>query len=248
MMTLSPLKLMVITLTTMLLLSGCLSLKEKAAIKQAQEDAEYERWAEAEIKSYGPPAIIYRIDDNRYFTLEQYNKNREGWTFYNNTKTGIHQKILHGSACLFRGRLIWASTRDDALVFPAVKSRKNDGCAGTKYGCINTILVSLDGGKKQRPTNGGFGYTSDAPEYISSKFDLIVTNDGFFLGKTSVGRRESDDQLAKPWWQKFYFDSNDSNYIHSSSGARETPAPQLKTPSGQTRMDCSDPAIFDVSK
>ena len=247
MMTLSPLKLMVITLTTTLLLSGCLSLKEKAAIKQAEQQAERQRLKQEEIKSYGPPAIIYRIDDHRYFTLEEYNERKGGRTYYNNTQKGIHQKILNTSACRYQGRLIWASTRDDAIVFPSTKSYRFSNCAGTKYGCINTILVSLDGGKNQMPTNGGFGYTSDAPEYESSRFDIVVINDGFYLGKSNFGRYPND-LLDSPWWQKFYFDPTDSNYVHSSSGARETPSLQLKTPSGQTRMDCSDPAIFDVSK
>ncbi|MDN4629748.1 T6SS immunity protein Tli3 family protein, partial [Erwinia sp. PsM31] len=35
---------------------------------------------------YGPPQIIYRIDDNRYFTLENYTRCENGQTFYNNKK------------------------------------------------------------------------------------------------------------------------------------------------------------------
>ncbi|MCO8049584.1 hypothetical protein NI531_02430, partial [Proteus penneri] len=58
-------------------LSGCLSLKEKAAIKAEQDRAEQQRLIAEEIKSYGPPTVIYRIDDHRFFTLEQYNERRE---------------------------------------------------------------------------------------------------------------------------------------------------------------------------
>ncbi|HEQ1858339.1 TPA: hypothetical protein VEO38_001875 [Providencia alcalifaciens] len=222
-------------------LTGCLSIKEKEALKEAER----QRLIQEEIKSFGPPAVIYRIDDHRFFTLEEYNQRREGKTYYNNTQKGIHQKILHGSGCLYRGRLIWASTRDDALVFPAVLSRKNDRCAGTKYGCINQILVSLDGGENQRATNPNFGITTDAPEAYSSNFDIIVTHFGFYLGK-SISKRTEHDQLDSPWWQRIEFEPNEVDYVKYIG--EETPPSQLKTPSGQTRMDCSNPAIFDVSK
>lgn len=222
-------------------LTGCLSIKEKEALKEAER----QRLIQEEIKSFGPPVVIYRIDDHRFFTLEEYNHRREGKTYYNNTQKGIHQKILHGSGCLYRGRLIWASTRDDALVFPAVLSRKNDRCAGTKYGCINQILTSLDGGITQRADNPNFGITTDAPEAYSSNFDIIVTNTGYYLGSSSFKRYENG-QLDSPWWQRIDFDAEKHNFIRRMG--TDVPPNQLKTPSGQTRMDCSNPAIFDVSK
>lgn len=228
-------------------LSGCLSLKEKAAIKAEQDRAEQQRLIAEEIKSYGPPTVIYRIDDHRFFTLEQYNERREGITYYNNTKNNIHQEILYGSACLYQGRLIWATERDDALVFPAVLSRKTDQCAGTKWGCVNAILVTLDGGKNFRPTNGGFGIHTDHPGYYSSFFDIIVTNEGFYLGNSSSSRLKNDS-LDDPWWQKFYFDPSDSNYVHDDIGDEEIPSNNLKTPSGQTRFDCSAPSIYPISQ
>ncbi|NBM33197.1 T6SS immunity protein Tli3 family protein [Proteus sp. G2664] len=229
-------------------LSGCLSLKEKAAIKAEQDRAEQQRLIDEEIKSYGPPTVIYRIDDHRFFTLEQYNERREGITYYNNTKNNIHQEILYGSACLYQGRLIWATERDDALVFPAVLSRKTDQCAGTKWGCVNAILVTLDGGKNFRPTNGGFGIHTDHPGYYSSFFDIIVTDEGFYLGKTTVSRRKTNDELADPWWRVIYFDPTDSNYVHSSWGEEKSPPEDLKTPSGQTRFDCSALSIYPISQ
>ncbi|MER1719029.1 hypothetical protein KC966_07775, partial [Proteus terrae] len=230
------------------LLTGCLSLKEKAAIKAEQDNAEQQRLMAEEIKSYGPPTVIYRIDDHRFFTLEKYNERREGITYYNNTKNNIHQEILYGSACLYQGRLIWATERDDALVFPAVMSRKTDQCAGTKWGCVNAILVTLDGGKNVRPTNAGFGIHTDHPGYYSSFFDIIVTDEGFYLGKTTVSRRKTNDELANPWWRIIYFDPTDSNYVHSSWGEEKSPPEDLKTPSGQTRFDCSAPSIYPISQ
>ncbi|WP_337228015.1 T6SS immunity protein Tli3 family protein [Proteus faecis] len=229
------------------LLTGCLSLKEKTAIKAEQDRAEQQRLIAEEIKSYGPPTVIYRIDDHRFFTLEQYNERREGITYYNNTKNNIHQEILYGSACLYQGRLIWATERDDALVFPAVLSRKTDQCAGTKWGCVNAILVTLDGGENFRPTNAGFGIHTDHPGYYSSFFDIIVTDEGFYLGK-STSKRKVNDDLYDPWWRIFYFSPTKSNYVHDNWGKEKDPTSDYKTPSGQTRFDCSAPSIYPISQ
>ncbi|WP_368868803.1 T6SS immunity protein Tli3 family protein, partial [Proteus penneri] len=204
-------------------LSGCLSLKEKAAIKAEQDRAEQQRLIDEEIKSYGPPTVIYRIDDHRFFTLEKYNERRSGSTYYNNTQKGIHQELIRSSACRYQGRLIWATKRDDAFAFPGVLSRVTSRCAGTKTGCVNVILVTLDGGKNFRPTNGGFGIHTDHPGYYSSFFDIIVTDEGFYLGKTTVSRRKTNDELADPWWRVIYFDPTDSNYVHSSWGEEKSP-------------------------
>ncbi|WP_434087933.1 T6SS immunity protein Tli3 family protein, partial [Escherichia coli] len=46
---------------------------------------------------YGPPQVIFRIDDNRYFTLENYTHCENGQTFYNNKAKNIHVKILDAS-------------------------------------------------------------------------------------------------------------------------------------------------------
>ncbi|HEK2897845.1 TPA: hypothetical protein SMT94_001983 [Proteus mirabilis] len=228
------------------LLSGCLSLKEKATIKMLEDDLVHLHSIIEEAKNLAPPSIIYRIDEHRFFTLEQYNQKRGGMTYYNNTQKGIHQKILDSSACRYKGRLIWSTDRDDAFAFPSVLSSRYSQCVGTKYGCINVILVTLNGGKRFAPTNAGFGITTYDPEYYSANFDIIVTSDGFYLGKSSY--RQQNDELDSPWWRKFYFDPSDSNYIHDDVGDKETPSITLKTPSEQTRFDCSDPAIYPISK
>lgn len=228
------------------ILSGCLSLKEKAAIKEAQQEAERQRLIAEEIKSYGPPTVIYRIDDHRFFTLEQYSEKRGGVTYYNNSLKGIHQRLIGSSACRYQGRLIWATDRDDAFVFPGILSKRYSRCAGTKTACVNSLLVTLDGGKNFRPTNGNFGGNTHSPGPYSSRFDIIVTNEGFYLGKSSY--RLNNDKLDDPWWRKFYFDPTDSNYVHSSVGDKETPPSSLKTPSDQTRFDCSSPNIYPISQ
>ncbi|MFC4485549.1 hypothetical protein ACFO6P_26485, partial [Cupriavidus campinensis] len=38
-----------------------------------------------------PPQVIYRIDDHRFVTLENYRDCHHGVTYYNDTKQGIRQ-------------------------------------------------------------------------------------------------------------------------------------------------------------
>ncbi|MDS0790506.1 hypothetical protein OSB94_20690, partial [Proteus vulgaris] len=88
---------------------------------------------------------------------------------------------------------------------------------------------------------------TDYPGPRSAKFDIIVTDNSFYLGESPFSRLKNDG-LDDPWWRKFYFDPTDSNYVHSSVGDKESPSPTLKTPSGQTRFDCSSPSIYPISQ
>ncbi len=128
---------------------------------------------------YGPPQIIYRIDDNRYFTLENYTRCENGQTFYNNKKKNIHVKSSNASGYLFKGRLFWVSTRDDYLVFPSTHNSNYANCLGSDKGCRNVITVTTDAGKTLHPIIYG-GYTQD-PTGDTEDYDMIVTNNSFYL-------------------------------------------------------------------
>ncbi|MCR4457173.1 MULTISPECIES: T6SS immunity protein Tli3 family protein [Pseudescherichia] len=128
---------------------------------------------------YGPPQIIYQIDDNRYFTLENYTRCEDGQTFYNNKKKEIHVKILDGSGYLFKGRLFWLSTRDDYLAFPATINTRHAACMGSDKGCMNAVLVTTDSGNILDGIAYG-GYTQD-PTGDTKDYDMIVTDNSFYL-------------------------------------------------------------------
>ena len=97
---------------------------------------------------YGPPQVIYRIDKDRFFTLEEYTSCDNGKTFYNNKVKGIHTQISPSSGYLFKGRLFWLSTRDDYLAFPMTRNENKAACIGSDKGCLNIVAVTTDGGKK----------------------------------------------------------------------------------------------------
>ncbi|WP_312410077.1 hypothetical protein [Pseudescherichia sp.] len=162
-------------------LSGCVS--EGAAFGlgagSLHETVTTQKDRNAPLSVYGPPQIIYQIDDGRYFTLENYTRCEDGQTFYNNKKKGIHVKMLDGSGYLFKGRLFWLSTRDDYLAFPATINTRYAACMGSDKGCMNAVIVTVDGGKTLKSVEYG-SYTQD-PTGDTEDYDMIVTDRSFYV-------------------------------------------------------------------
>ncbi|MFP1730996.1 hypothetical protein ACLEC0_16170 [Lonsdalea quercina] len=146
---------------------------------------------------YCPPQIIYRIDKDRYFTLEEYTRCENGKTFYNNKAKGIHTQISPSSGYLFKGRLFWLSTRDDYLAFPITANDNKAACKGSDKGCLNVIAVTTDGGKTIR--SAPYGSNTQDPNGATKKYDMLVTNDGFYMIKYAFKERNSTDAYALKW-------------------------------------------------
>jgi len=146
---------------------------------------------------YGPPQIIYRIDDNRYFTLENYTRCENGQTFYNNKAKNIHIKVSNASGYLFKGRLFWLSTRDDYLAFPATANSDQAACIGSDKGCMNAVAVTIDAGETIRSVTYG-SYTQD-PTGATEDYDMLVTNDGFYMIEYAFPERTPTGAYALKW-------------------------------------------------
>ncbi|PLR29047.1 hypothetical protein CYR23_21730, partial [Chimaeribacter arupi] len=164
-----------------LMLSGCVS--EGAAFGlgagSLHETVMTEKDKNTPPPVYGPPQVIYRIDDNRYFTLENYTRCEDGQTFYNNKKSNTHVKVSNGSGYLFKGRFFWLSTRDDYLAFPTTDHTNHASCMGSDKGCLNVVTVTTDGGKNLYPVIYG-SHTQD-PTGDTEDYDMLVTDDGFYM-------------------------------------------------------------------
>ncbi|WP_342753961.1 hypothetical protein AAGQ96_15135 [Pantoea sp. MBD-2R] len=146
---------------------------------------------------YGPPQIIYRIDKDRYFTLEEYTRCENGKTFYNNKAKGIHTQISPSSGYLFKGRLFWLSTRDDYLAFPLTANNNKAACMGSDKGCLNIIFVTTDGGKKMRSVT--YGSNTQDPNGDTKDYDMLVTDEGFYLINYWNGRRTPTNGSVDKW-------------------------------------------------
>ena len=146
---------------------------------------------------YGPPQVIYQIDKNRYFTLENYTTCDNGITFYNNTEKNLHIQVSPSSGYLFKGRFVWLSSRDDYLAFPI--NRNNDWavCMGSDKGCLKMLSVTVDGGKTMRSLTYG-SYTDD-PNGTTFYYDMIVTDEGFYMVKYDTKRLNLNRGSVQKW-------------------------------------------------
>ncbi|MEG0869684.1 MAG: hypothetical protein RSD49_16490 [Hafnia sp.] len=158
--------------------------------RQAEQEKEKQR-----PEVYGPPQIIYRIDKDRYFTLEEYIRCENGKTFYNNKAKGIHVKVANTSGYMFKGRFFWLSSRDDYLAFPL--NDEKPACRGSDKGCMNVVAVTTDGGKTLRSVTYG-SYTND-PNEDTKDYDMLVTNNGFYLINYWDGRRTPTNGSVDKW-------------------------------------------------
>ena len=183
-------------------LSGCVAgpygggvafVNPFSAMGGAQAEAEKEKPPEV----YGPPQVIYRIDKDRYFTLEEYTRCENGKTFYNNKAKGIHTLITSSSGYLFKGRLFWLSSRDDYLAFPITANNNKAVCKGSDKGCLNVISVTTNGGKTLRSVT--YGSYSHDPNNDTKDYDMLVTDDGFYMIEYDFEERTPTSAYALKW-------------------------------------------------
>ncbi|OAT17479.1 hypothetical protein M983_3256 [Proteus myxofaciens ATCC 19692] len=153
--------------------------------------------------------------------------------------------MYNGSACNYHGRLIWAAQYDDNIAFPAVDSNW-EGCAGRRNGCQSTVLQYFKGNLV--PLVTPLGSITLRPVKETGYFTLIVTDNHFYKGESSYFNRQNE-QLSNLNWTKYSYDTiEDVKNGISKSDTSEGPKPEVKTPSGQTHFDCSDPSISPMSK
>lgn len=180
-------------------LNGCVS--EGAAFGlgagSLHETVMSEKNKNAPAPVYGPPQVIYRIDSNRYFTLENYTRCEDGQTFYNNKEKDIHIKILEASGYLYKGRLFWLSTRDDYLAFPATINTYHSACVGSDKGCLNAVIITTDGGKTLHSVV--YGDNTQDPTEQTKGYDMLVTNDGFYMIDFKEEERFQEDGITWLW-------------------------------------------------
>lgn len=127
---------------------------------------------------YGPPQVIYRIDESRYITLEDYTNCDNGSIYYHNDRNQIKTKLwfLSRGTMNYKGKFIWAAKNDDMLAIPLVRG-DNDACGDSLRGCAHSILsVSHDGGKTFGKIRFSASNSSGSKEYT-----IVVTDDAIYI-------------------------------------------------------------------
>ncbi|MFU0965866.1 hypothetical protein [Kluyvera ascorbata] len=138
------------------------------------------------IRTNAPPQVIYRVDKDRFLTLENYiSCDKGGTVYFNNTAQGIKTKLagsddmnsrLETNDILgYKGTVINNATNGD-LVFP-------DAPTGfcSNNGCDIGSFKSIDNGRSFRYVS--FSQSFDASN-LSRKYELIVLDEYFFVRKS----------------------------------------------------------------
>ena len=127
---------------------------------------------------HNPPQVIYRIDKNRYLTLEDYSNCDDSSIYYHNDNKKIKTKLwfLSKGTMNYKGKFIWAAKNDDILALPFVRG-DNDACGDPLRGCAYSILsASIDGGKKFSDIKFGAINSSSSKNYT-----IVVTDDAIYF-------------------------------------------------------------------
>ncbi|MBU9820138.1 hypothetical protein J1782_09570 [Rahnella sp. BCC 1045] len=127
---------------------------------------------------HNPPQVIYRIDKNRYLTLEDYSNCDDGSIYYHNDNKKIKTKLwfLSKGTMNYRGKFIWAAKNDNMLAIPLV-SGDNDACGDPLRGCAYSILsASNDGGKTFRDIKFGASDRSASKDYT-----IVISDDAIYI-------------------------------------------------------------------
>jgi len=152
------------------LLAGCVS-----------QIAPPEAYLPAPIPHYDvPPQVIYRIDDHRFISLENYRNCHYGTTYYNDTRLGIRTRFGRGGGIAnYRGRLINADPSGRYIVVPSSFHPK--GVCPDK-GCSIAFIYSTDAGRTFQ-SGGYYMLHSDNPYRDSADYIVAAGADRIYIAK-----------------------------------------------------------------
>lgn len=181
-----------------------------------------------------PPQVIYRIDNNRYLTLENYDScSNDGLVFYNDALKNIRTEIST-SPLGFEGKVL-LDPADGILAFP-LTTAPGKHCGDR--GCTLAFVYSFDSGKTFK---------------IIASWQLNASGNREGDRKRGNSVYDETKKMIFALKQNELYIANDRNAtkrILDKNGPRPTvgehlPAakkalPSLRTPSGEDRFVCDD--------
>ena len=148
-----------------LAVAGCGGLAAKSPEKDRSNDV--------------PPQVIYRIDDHRFITLEDYENCHIGTSYYIDTRQNIRIELGRGTTENYRGRLINADPTGRNIVIPSSRP--------PRYWCSDRLCnmpfyYSTDSG---RTFQRGAYYMRNAPDPYedSDEYIIAVNADRLYIAK-----------------------------------------------------------------
>jgi len=205
-----------------LAVTGCGGLAAKSPEKERSNDV--------------PPQVIYRIDDHRFITLEDYENCHIGTSYYNDTRQNIRIELGRGTTENYQGRLINADPTGQNIVIPSSRPPRYS-CPDK--GCNTSFFYSTDGGKSFQ--RGDYYIRNTRRPFQNSKNYIIAVNaDRIYIAKDRDGDYYVTQyplipgiDLRKPYPPGVrgagFLASKRPNYLDG-----------LRTPSGQEYIKCDD--------
>lgn len=179
-----------------------------------------------------PPHTLYRIDDNRYLSLENYNQYCFGDNYYIDKRQNIKTDLGRGGIVNYSGRLIIDDPTGMNVVIPTAPG----GACGDRN-CNAALLYSTDGGKT---FHGTVYMNSHNPPKASEDYTIAVTKDAFYVAKKISATNGSIVVARYPLVPGFVYGSSQKlpgeNHIEFDA---KMPA-NLRTPSGQENFSSCD--------
>lgn len=232
-------------LLTCVSLSGCITTS--GAAFGAASGAMAARGVGNDFKYYVfdvPPQVIYRIDDHRFFTLENYKDcGHGGLAYYNDTKKKIKEYVGGGSdsnsllkpnpLMSWKGQFIYAAS-DDVIAYISRRQMMSDRDTHGGVFLIHEI-------------NGKIGRVFIADDTSTGSDTIVVVMNENVYVRTQRGSRgyvynipaKSDDEINKY-----------NNSVRISDFVLRADWPDVLTPSGDIRFTCDQtirPTRFEVT-
>ena len=207
---------------SVLALSACVSDDERSRYSQPQPIPHYDV----------PAQVIYRIDDHRYVSFENYSDCFHGDAFYIDTRLGIRTDLGREGVENFQGRLINADPSGSNLVFP-MAAPPHTACSDRS--CSTPLIYSTDSGR----TFHGMVYMKTFDPFTRSKrYTMAVTGDALYV----VEQMDYDAFIRRfPLVKDINLTQPYPEGLHDQSAwaSEEKLLPSgLRTPSGQERFTC----------
>jgi hypothetical protein len=184
-----------------------------------------------------PPQVIYRIDDHRFLTLENYNE-CYGYAWYHDTKQGVRTKVGLMWPNGFHGKLVIDDPTGMNVAVPTVSTN----LCGDR-GCLDYVAYSTDGGRSFHWLHYDiYDHTPD-PVESSKSYTFSVTKDSLYITMPdgNFGRTLSDRYPLAPG----YIYGRDAKLPEGVGIHFNVELPSgLHTPSGQDHYTC-DASIHD---
>jgi hypothetical protein len=176
--------------------------------------------------------VIYRIDDHRYVSFENYSDCFHGDAFYIDTRLGIRTDLGREGVENFQGKLINADPSGRNLVFP-MAAPPHTACSDRS--CSTPLIYSTDSGR----TFHGMVYMKTFNPFNRSKdYTMAANGDRLY-----VAEKTQDDAyvIEYPLVQGIDLTKPYPLGVRGSSftaSRRPTYLSGLRSPSGQDRFTC----------